>query len=165
MDLNKVMIIGNLTRDPEIRTTPAGQSVASFVVATNLVWVDQSGQKQTKAEFHNVVAWRKLAEICGQYLKKGAKVYIEGRLQTRDWVGQDNVKRYRTEIIAENMIMLGSRSGDSNSGFGGGEFPSSTSNEGEQPAVNNEPIINVDEDMNGNENPDEEEIQVENIPF
>ncbi|MBU1036796.1 single-stranded DNA-binding protein [Patescibacteria group bacterium] len=106
MNLNKAMIIGNLTRDPEVRTTPSGQPVANFTVATNIVWTDASGQKQEKAEFHNVVAWRKLAEIVGQYLKKGGKVYIEGRLQTRSWDDQNNIKRYRTEIIADNMIML-----------------------------------------------------------
>ena len=100
------MIIGNLTRDPEMRSTSTGQSVCSFGVATNQVWTDQQGQRQERAEFHNVVAWGKLAEICSQYLGKGRKVYIEGRLQTRDWEGQDGVKRYRTEIIAENMIML-----------------------------------------------------------
>jgi single-strand DNA-binding protein len=100
------MIIGNLTRDPELRNTPSGQSVASFSVATNMVWNDASGQQQKKTEFHNIVAWRKLAEICAKYLKKGSKVYLEGRLQTTDWQGQDGVKRYRTEIVAENMIML-----------------------------------------------------------
>ncbi len=106
MNLNKVMIIGNLTRDPEVKSTPAGASVTSFSVATNFVWTDANGQKQEKAEYHNVVAWRKLADIIGQYLRKGSKVYIEGRLQTRDWTGQDGVKKYKTEIIAENMIML-----------------------------------------------------------
>jgi single-strand DNA-binding protein len=104
--LNKAQLIGNLTKDPEIRTTPAGYQVASFGLATNLTYTDQSGQKQQKAEFHNIIAWRKLAEICGQYLRKGSKIYIEGRLQTREWTGQDGVKKYRTEIIAENMIML-----------------------------------------------------------
>lgn len=100
------MIIGNLTRDPEVRSTPQGTSVVSFGVATNFIWKDANGQRQEKVEYHNIVAWRKLADIIGQYLKKGSKVYIEGRLQTRDWIGQDGVKRYRTEIIAENMIML-----------------------------------------------------------
>lgn len=111
MSLNKVQLIGNLTRDPEVKQIPGGQAVASFSVATNFTWTDQSGQKQDKSEFHNIVAWRKLAEICGQYLKKGSKVYIEGRLQTRDWEGEDGVKRYRTEIVADNMIMLGGRGG------------------------------------------------------
>ncbi|MBI4457566.1 single-stranded DNA-binding protein [Candidatus Uhrbacteria bacterium] len=106
MNLNRAMIIGNVTRDPEVRTTPGGQNVANFGVATNHAWTDASGQKQEKAEFHNVVAWGKLADICGQYLGKGRKVYVEGRLQTREWEAQDGTKRSRTEIVCENMIML-----------------------------------------------------------
>lgn len=139
------MVIGNVTRDPELRTTPNGAQVASFAVATNLVWTDQSGQKQEKAEFHNIVAWRKLAEICGQYLKKGSKVYIEGRLQTHDWEGNDGVRRYRTEIVANNMIMLGHRGG----GNAGGAVSAADSS---QPAPHDEPPV-------------EEEIKVEDIPF
>lgn len=104
--LNRATLIGNLTRDPEFKTTPTGQSVVSFAVATNRAWLDVNRQKQEKADFHNIVAWGKLAEICNQYLKKGRKVFIEGRIQTRDWQGQDGVKRYRTEIVADNMIML-----------------------------------------------------------
>ncbi len=100
------MLIGNLTRDPELRTTNTGKTVASFGVATNSTWTDASGQKQEKAEFHNIVAWGKLAEICGQFLGKGRKVYVEGRLQTREYEGKDGAKRQRTEIVAENMIML-----------------------------------------------------------
>lgn len=114
MYLNRAMIIGNLTRDPEVRTTSGGTNVASFGVATNYVWKDASGQKQEKAEFHNIVAWGKLADICGQYLGKGRKVYVEGRLQTRDWEGKDGVKRNRTEIVAENMIMLDRGNGQPN---------------------------------------------------
>jgi single-strand DNA-binding protein len=157
MNLNKAMIIGFLTRDPEIRTTPNGKTVASFSIATNFVWTDQSGQKREKAEFHNIVAWARLAEICGQYLKKGAKIYLEGRLQTRDWVGQDGVKRYRTEIIAENMIML-DRAGVSASG---------RSERVEQPPMPSEPVINVEEAVGGatGDSQAEEEIRVENIPF
>ncbi len=114
MDLNKVMIIGRLTRDPEIRTTPGGANVAAFSVATGFSWTDQSGQKKEQTEFHNVVAWRKLAEIIGQYLKKGSQVYIEGRLQTRSWDDKTSgQKRYRTEIVADNMIMLGRAGGSS----------------------------------------------------
>ena len=109
MNLNRAQIIGNLTRDPETRTTPNGQTVTNFSVATSFVWKDAAGVKQEKPEYHNIVAWRKLGQICAQYLHKGNKVYIEGRLQTRDWEGQDGVKRYRTEIIADNMIMLGKR--------------------------------------------------------
>jgi len=109
MDLNRVMIIGRLTRDPELRSIPSGQSVVTVGVATNRMWVDKSGQKQKQTEFHNVVFWSKLAEIISQYLKKGSKLYIEGRLQTREWAGQDGAKHTRTEIVAENMIMLDSR--------------------------------------------------------
>jgi single-strand DNA-binding protein len=152
MDLNKAMIIGNVTRDPETRSTANGQPVTSFSVATNLTWTDQSGQKQQKAEFHNIVAWRKLAEICGQYLKKGSKVYIEGRLQTSDWTGQDGNKRYRTEIVAENMIMLGSKDVNNNSPINNNNYA--------QNKQESEPVIQQEE-----ENSDDEEIKVENIPF
>ena len=159
MNLNKAMIIGNLTRDPEVRNTPSGQTVASFSIATNFVWNDQQGQKQERVEFHNVVAWRRLAEICGQYLHKGSKVYVEGRLQTRDWAGQDGVKRYRTEIVIENMIMLDSK--------GGGGAPMNQNTPApmpdEQPGFN-EPAVDSNQSMGG-DNPDEEDIKVENIPF
>jgi len=109
-NLNKVMLIGNLTRDPEVRYTPQGNAVASFVVATNREWVTQ-GEKKQSVDFHNVVAWNKLAEICGQLLKKGMKVFVEGRLQTRDWVGEDGKKRYKTEIIIDDMIILTPKKG------------------------------------------------------
>ena len=156
MNLNKVMIIGNLTRDPELKTTPTGSQVASFSVATSYNWTDQGGQKQDRSEFHNIVAWRKLAEIIGQYLKKGSKVYIEGRLQTREWTGQDGVKRYRTEIIAENMIMLDRAGQAGNSNY----QPKSDNNDYSQ--VNqhsNEPVIDFGDSV------EEDEIKVENIPF
>jgi len=146
MNLNKAMIIGNLTRDPEVKTTPSGQNVASFSVATNRVWTNAQGQKQEAVEYHNIVAWGKLAEICGQYLNKGKKIYIEGRLQTRDWQGQDGVKRYKTEIVAENMIML------DRGGTPGSSAPSSSSS------------ANAPQEEPAGE-PQEEEIKVENIPF
>ncbi|MFA4818741.1 MAG: single-stranded DNA-binding protein [Patescibacteria group bacterium] len=104
--LNKAMILGNITRDPESRTTPQGTNVTTFSVATNLRWVNAAGERQEKTEYHNVVAWRKLGEICAQYLKKGAKVFIEGRIQTRSWDDAQGQKHWRTEIIADNMIML-----------------------------------------------------------
>ena len=151
MNLNKAMIIGNLTRDPEVRTTPQGTTVASFSVATNFVWTDQSGQKQEKAEYHNVVAWRKLADIIGQYLKKGGKVYIEGRLQTRDWTGQDGVKKYRTEIIADNMIMLDSK------GSGSGTYTPKAA-AADLPTIQQDaPAIDAQSDS--------DEIKLEDIPF
>ena len=150
MDLNKTMIIGRLTRDPESRTTPNGQNVCSFSVATNRVWTDNAGQKQERVEYHNMVAWGKLADICSQYLAKGSRGYFEGHLQTRDWEGQDGVKRYRTEIILDNMIMLDSKrqsAGGPISNFNQG--PSSDT--GEQPSADN--------------GEKEEEIKVEDIPF
>ncbi len=139
--LNKAMIIGNLTRDPEIRNTPSGQTVASFSVATNLVWNDQNGQQQSKTEFHNIIAWRKLGEICGQYLTKGIKVYIEGRLQTSEWNAPDGAKRQKTEIVADNMIILTPKNGSTNSS-----------------QKNNEEIVLPDNDS-------DDEIKIEDIPF
>ncbi|MBN1494481.1 single-stranded DNA-binding protein [Candidatus Peregrinibacteria bacterium] len=112
MSLNRAQLIGNLTRDPEMKQIPGGQVVTTFSIATNFTWTDQQGQKQEKPEFHNIVAWRKLAEICGQYLKKGGKVFIEGRIQTRNWEAEDGSKKYRTEIIADNMIMLDGKKGE-----------------------------------------------------
>lgn len=142
--LNKAMLIGNLTRDPELRKTTSGQSVCSFSIATNRVYTDASGQKKENADYHNIVAWGRLAEICSQYLTKGKKVYIDGRIQTRDWEGQDGQKKYRTEIIAENMIML-DRGGSS---MGGG-------------AMSAGPAIMADEPSAA----PEEEIKLEDIPF
>jgi single-strand DNA-binding protein len=105
MNLNKAFLIGNLTRDPETRALPSGQAVTTFSIATNRSWNDQSGKRQTVAEFHNIVAFGKLAEICKQYLSKGKMVYVEGRIQTRSWEGQDGIKKSRTEIVMENMQM------------------------------------------------------------
>lgn len=106
LSLNRVTLIGNLTRDPELRYTPSGQAVASFAVATNRSYVDQSGERKDIPEFTNIVTWGKLAEIAKNLLAKGRKVYVEGRLQTRSWEGQDGVKRYTTEVVAENLLVL-----------------------------------------------------------
>ena len=109
MNLNKVYLIGRLASDPEFRTTPSGQEVATLRMATNRVWNDRSsGQRNEATEFHTVVVWGRLAQIANQYLAKGALAMIEGRLQTRSWEGQDGVKRYRTEIVAEGL-QLGPR--------------------------------------------------------
>ena len=106
MNLNKAILIGNLTRDPESRTLPSGQAVSSFGLATNRIWFDSNTkEKKQQAEFHNIVTFGKLAEICNQYLKKGTLVMIEGRIQTRNWQGQNGDTKYRTEIIAEKMQM------------------------------------------------------------
>lgn len=111
MNVNKVIVVGNLTRDPETKTIPSGQSVTSFGLATNRFWTDrESGEKKKQAEYHNIIAWGKLGEIVQQFLKKGSLAYIEGRLQTRSWQDQQGNKKFRTEIVAEKL-QLGPRSG------------------------------------------------------
>ena len=107
--LNRVQLIGNLTRDPELRYTPNGTAVCSFGVATNRSWKTESGEKKDEAEFHRIVAWAKLAELCSQFLVKGRKVYLEGRLSTRNWNAQDGTQRTSTEIIISDMILLDSK--------------------------------------------------------
>ena len=105
--INKVILIGRLGRDPELRYTPSGAAVANLSVATSEEWKDKNtGEKQERTEWHRIVAWRRLGEICGEYLHKGSQVYIEGRLQTRSWEDRDGIKRYTTEIVAQNMQML-----------------------------------------------------------
>lgn len=107
--LNKATLIGNLTRDPELRYTPAGTAVCSFSLATNRSWTTDSGEKKEETEYHRIVAWNKLAELCSQLLSKGRKVYVEGRLQTRTWQAQDGTQRTSTEIVIEDMIVLDPR--------------------------------------------------------
>lgn len=162
MSLNKVQLIGNLTRDPEMKQIPGGQIVTTFSLATNLSWTDANGQKQDKAEYHNIVAWRKLAEICGQYLKKGSKVYIEGRIQTRTWEAEDGSKRYRTEIVADNMIML-DRKGDapymeqaSHGGISQSEPMAPASPQSEQPQAQNASVSATST---------ENEVTIDDLPF
>jgi len=158
MNLNKAFIIGRLTRDPEIKTTPNGHNVATFSLATNRFWNNQQGQRQESTEYHNIVAWGKLADIAGQYLKKGGLLMIEGRLQTRNWEGQDGVKRYRTEIVAESMQM-GPRAG---AGSGSGSTATSPPAEENIPTIQqDEPILNKD---SGNKTA-QSDVDVENIPF
>ena len=130
--VNKVIILGNLGKDPEVSYTPSGQPRAAFSVATNEVWNDREGKRQERSEWHRVIAWGKLAEICGQYLTKGRQVYIEGRIQTREWSDRDGNKRWTTEIVARDMVMVGGRGEDGGSqgqpqpgdeGAGAGEPP------------------------------------------
>lgn len=151
--LNRAMLIGNLTRDPEVRKTPSGQSVANFSIATNRVYTDAAGQKKDQADYHNIVAWGRLAEICGQYLIKGKKVYIDGRMQTREWDGQDGQKKYRTEVVAENLIMLGAPGAGGAGGFS--RDSADTAGDSTGPAV----IADVP-----SQTPDDE-IKLEDIPF
>ena len=121
--VNKVFLIGNLGRDPEVRSTPSGQPVATFSLATNRKWKDREGNRQEQTEWHNIVCWGRQAEVAGQYLSKGRQIFVEGRLQTRSWDDkQSGEKKYRTEIICDNFQMLGQR-GDSDSGRGGSAPP------------------------------------------
>ncbi len=111
--LNRVQLIGNLTRDPELRYTPSGNAVVSFSLATNRSWTTETGEKKEEADFHRIVAWNKLAELCSQFLTKGRKVYVEGRLSTRSWQGQDGAQRSTTEVVIDDMILLDNKRPDS----------------------------------------------------
>lgn len=146
--LNRAMLIGNLTRDPELRKTTNGQSVASFSIATNRSFTTQTGERKEQADYHNIVAWGRLAEICGQYLVKGKKVYVDGRIQNREWQGTDGQKRYRTEIVVDNMVML------DRAGGAGGSFTKPSSDTG--PSDESEPMAPP---------PSDDEIKLEDIPF
>ncbi len=130
--LNKATLIGNLGKDPEVRATPSGAKVANFSIATTESYTGKDGQKVDKTEWHNIVMWRGLAEVAEKYLKKGAQVYVEGRLQTRSWDDKEGQKRYTTEIIADNMVMLGRPTGG-----GGGARDNGEGFQREQPALNN----------------------------
>ena len=154
--LNRVMLIGNLTRDPETRTTTTGQTVSTFGLATTRSWKDQAGQKQEKTEFHQIVAWGKLAELCGQYLGKGRKAYIDGHMQTRDWTGEDGVKRYRTEVILENVIFLDRPPV-------AGTTPANTMSAPTPASPFGSPA--AQHDFTEPPAPSSDDIQVENIPF
>lgn len=150
--LNRAQIIGNLTRDPEVRQTPNGQTVATLGVATNRRWKDSSGQTQEETEFHNVVAWGRLAEICQQYLHKGSKVYFDGRLKTRTWEDPEGKKNYKTEIVAENMIMLDSKGSTSSAPMAAAAAaPAAASAASSEPAA-------AGKDQG-------EEVQIDDLPF
>ncbi len=118
--VNKVILIGRLGSDPEVRYTNNGGAVANFNMATNESWTDKSGQKQERTEWHRVVVWGKLGELCGQYLAKGRQAFVEGRLQTRDWADKEGVKRYTTEIVAQNIQFLGAPGERTGAGAGAG---------------------------------------------
>ena len=124
MSVNKVILVGNLGRDPEMRHTQQGRAVANFTIATNERWKDRDGQQQERTEWHRIVVWDRLAEICVEYLAKGRQVYIEGRLQTREWEDKEGNKRYTTEIVASTMQMLGRRGEGGDFAGGGGGGPS-----------------------------------------
>ena len=189
MNLNRAVIIGRVTQDPQLRTTPSGHPVCTFSIATNRIWNDsETQQRQEKTEFHNIVTWRRLAEIANQYLRRGSLVMIEGRIETRSWDDQQSgTKKYRTEIIAENM-QLGPRSSSQSQGGSGPsqEMPPLENNRpgqspaprGQQPAQSTEiptvesdlPIITADSNITAmpkedKQDENEGEINVKNIPF
>jgi len=161
MNVNKVIIVGRLTRDPELRTTTSGQTVANLSVATSRQWKDQNGQKQEKTEFHNVVAWGRQGEVIGQYFIKGQEIYVEGRLETRSWDDKETGKKmYRTEIILEKFEFGAKPSGGGQGGsYSGGH--QQQSRPAARPAAQEKkeeeiPTINLD---------DEQEIRIEDVPF
>jgi single-strand DNA-binding protein len=151
MNLNKVLLIGRLTRDPELRTTTSGQTVASFGLATNRFWKDKNGQRQESTQFHNIILWGRLAEIAGQYLAKGQECYVEGRIESRTYTGKDGVERRITEITGENM-QLGSRAQGS-----GQSRPAAPAATQPAPAAEEIPTINLDEEQG--------EVKIEDVPF
>ena len=126
--VNKVILVGNLGKDPEVRYTPGGQAVANFTIATNENWTDKQGQKQERTEWHRIVVWGKTAELCGEYLSKGRQVYIEGRLQTREWTNKEGAKQYTTEVVASPVggviFLSGGERGQGRGASRGGGAPS-----------------------------------------
>lgn len=170
MNVNRVILVGRLTRDPDVRTTQTGQTVATIGLATNHRWVDKAGQKQEKTEFHTVVLWGRLAEIAGQYLTKGSEAFFEGRLQTRSFVGKDGVERKTTEIVGESM-QIGSRpQGNQGGGYaprqggyqqgsaaGRTSVPSHPAAHKPEPVEEEIPTINLDDEK--------DEVRIEDVPF
>jgi single-strand DNA-binding protein len=161
--LNRVQLIGNLTRDPELRYTPNGNGVCTFGLATNRSWTTDSGEKREEVDFHKIVAWNKLAELCSQFLTKGRKVYVEGRLSTRNWTGQDGSQKTTTEVVIDDMILLDNRQG-------GGAHTADTSEPGEheeapaKTASAKAPKAEKEEEPKHSVNADEE-VAPDDIPF
>ncbi|KKP80830.1 MAG: Single-stranded DNA-binding protein [Candidatus Levybacteria bacterium GW2011_GWB1_35_5] len=159
--LNRVQLIGNLTRDPELRYTPSGAAVCSFSIATNRAWTTDSGEKKEDAEFHRIVSWNKLAEICSQFLTKGRKVFVEGRLSTRSWTAQDGTQKQTTEVIISDMILLDNRRTE-------GEVSERKEEEIEKPkkvAKSEKVDKEVKEEVSKEEPPSDENIAADDIPF
>jgi|SRR3989344_974304 len=160
MNLNKIFLIGNLTQDPEMRSTQTGQSVTTLNMATNRAWTDKSGQKQAAAEFHRVVAWGRLGEIASQYLKKGSLVMIEGRIQTRSWTDQNNNKRYTTEVVAEGL-QLGPRTVNATVS----DIRPAMNSQRQETKNDDIPIIDADDPISSGVEEDEVKIKEEDLPF
>ncbi|MCL5438719.1 MAG: single-stranded DNA-binding protein [Patescibacteria group bacterium] len=157
--LNRVQLIGNLTRDPELRYTPSGAAVCTFGLATNRSWTTESGEKKEDAEFHRIVAWNKLAEICSQFLTKGRKVFVEGRLSTRNWTGQDGNQRTTTEIVINDMILL------DNKGTRKEEVVEEVREEAGDKEEKKEKVKSSSKTEKPEETPENEEVVPEDIPF
>ncbi len=166
--LNKVQLIGNLTRDPELRYTPNGNAVCTFGLATNRSWTIDSGEKREETDFHRIVAWNKLAELCSQFLVKGRKVYVEGRLSTRNWTGQDGVQKTTTEVVIDDMILLDSKGAHSASATAQPE-PQPTQEPEEKPKKTQaKKAVKKDEEPEEetpSEKNDSEEVMPDDIPF
>lgn len=164
MNLNKVFLIGRLTQDPDSRSIPSGQSVTTIRMATNRVWNDPSGQRKDATEFHTVIAWGRLGDVAGKYLRKGGLVMIEGRLQTRNWTDQSGVKKYITEIIAEGLQLGPRTAGQMGSPMADIKTPQAGPERG--PVKDSEiPIIDEDEPMHAGVEEDEMKIKEEDLPF
>lgn len=160
--MNKVILIGNLTRDPELRYTPEGIPVCTFGLATNRTWTTNDGQKKEEVQYHRIVAWQKLAELCAKILTKGKKIYIEGRLTYRTFTGKDNQERNITEIVLDDFISFDSRKKDSNiEETAKEETKSETSNESSDVALTSE----SQEKKEDKQNPPDENINPDDIPF
>jgi single-strand DNA-binding protein len=157
--LNKVQLIGNLTRDPELRYTPNGKGVCTFGIATNRYWTTESGEKREEVDFHKIVAWNKLAELCSQFLVKGRKVYVEGRLSTRNWTGQDGQQKTTTEVVIDDMILLDNK--------GGQAQPSEDADEQKpkKASAKKETVKEEPEEVSSPASAKTEEVAPDDIPF
>lgn len=162
MNVNKVILVGRLTRDPEVKTTPSGQTVATIGIATGRTWTDKQGQKQEKTEFHNVIMWGRTAEVAGQYLVKGQEIFVEGRLESRRYTGKDGVERKVTDIVTESFQFGSKPQGASRGNYSAPSAPSAQSapRPASQQAPKEEeqiPTINLDEEQG--------EVRIEDVPF
>jgi len=161
--LNRVQLIGNLTRDPELRYTPQGTAVCSFSIATNRNWTTDTGEKKDEVEFHRIVAWAKLAELCSQFLVKGRKVFVEGRLTTRSWTAQDGTQKQTTEIVISDMILLDSKRPDTTESHT--EIAESEPTEKEEEKTESKKLSKAKPVSSKKEEAKEEEIAPDDIPF
>ncbi|MCL5746692.1 MAG: single-stranded DNA-binding protein [Patescibacteria group bacterium] len=170
--LNRVQLIGNLTRDPELRYTPTGSAVCSFSIATNRTWTTDDGQKHEEADFHRVVAWNKLAEICSQFLVKGRKVYVEGRLSTRNWTAQDGQPRSTTEVVIDNMILLDPKRQEGENNLEESQIEKKDEKKQKEPKKEENKSVQKDQDRildnektEGKNESESEEVAPDDIPF